>query len=326
MTLKNSLLVIIDDDLDEISALGRATQLAEGMGATIELFCCVFDPEIAAQRLFDSEDLLPAKHRRLKEQRRRLEDIARPLRSEGFDVTVDVEWDEPVYEGIVRKVMRSQPRLVLRSNRHHDGSRRGFFSNDDWNLMRHCPVPLMMTRPTVDEDDAFHVCAAIDPMHEHDKPASLDYCIVAAAEELAALLNGKLTVLHCYDPAPAIASLGEGTMMPVIADVKEITQQVRDAHWEATRSVIAGVGLDESVIAHLEGNAKTLLPPFAVDEAVDVLVMGAISRGFWQRHIIGNTAEKVLDRLPCDLLIIKPAEFATGVGAKSSHRVTEDAA
>ncbi|HSG66502.1 MAG TPA: universal stress protein [Gammaproteobacteria bacterium] len=41
----------------------------------------------------------------------------------------------------------------------------------------------------------------------------------------------------------------------------------------------------------------------------DVVVMGTVSRSNIKRLLIGNTAERVLDRLPCDLLIVKPPGF-----------------
>jgi universal stress protein E len=37
-----------------------------------------------------------------------------------------------------------------------------------------------------------------------------------------------------------------------------------------------------------------------------MLVMGAISRSAVGRLLIGSTAERVLDALPCDVLIVKP--------------------
>jgi len=39
--------------------------------------------------------------------------------------------------------------------------------------------------------------------------------------------------------------------------------------------------------------------------------MGAISRSGLKRLLIGNTAERVLEHLPCDLLIVKPARLIT---------------
>jgi hypothetical protein len=41
--------------------------------------------------------------------------------------------------------------------------------------------------------------------------------------------------------------------------------------------------------------------------------MGAISRSGIKRFFFGNTAEALLDSLTCDMLIVKPAEFAARV-------------
>jgi universal stress protein E len=41
--------------------------------------------------------------------------------------------------------------------------------------------------------------------------------------------------------------------------------------------------------------------------------MGAVSRRGLRRLFLGNTAEEVLDKLPCDLLIVKAAGFETSV-------------
>ncbi|MEO1576425.1 MAG: universal stress protein, partial [Pseudomonadota bacterium] len=49
----------------------------------------------------------------------------------------------------------------------------------------------------------------------------------------------------------------------------------------------------------------------AADHDVDLVVMGAVSRSVLRNALIGNTAEKVLDRLDADTLIIKPAAATT---------------
>ena len=46
-----------------------------------------------------------------------------------------------------------------------------------------------------------------------------------------------------------------------------------------------------------------------------ILVMGAISRSGLKGLLIGNTAERMLDRLGCDILIVKPADFRHPVSA-----------
>ena len=43
--------------------------------------------------------------------------------------------------------------------------------------------------------------------------------------------------------------------------------------------------------------------------SVDVMVMGAVSRSRLQELFVGGTAEFVLDRLPCDVLVVKPSDL-----------------
>jgi universal stress protein E len=41
--------------------------------------------------------------------------------------------------------------------------------------------------------------------------------------------------------------------------------------------------------------------------------MGAVSRSGLRKLFLGSTAEQLLDRLPCDVLVVKPAGFRTPV-------------
>jgi universal stress protein E len=39
--------------------------------------------------------------------------------------------------------------------------------------------------------------------------------------------------------------------------------------------------------------------------------MGAVSRSGVKRLVLGSTVERVLDELPCDVLVVKPRGFRT---------------
>jgi universal stress protein E len=43
------------------------------------------------------------------------------------------------------------------------------------------------------------------------------------------------------------------------------------------------------------------------------VVMGAVSRSGLRRIVIGNTAERILGDLTCDVLVVKPQRFVTRV-------------
>jgi universal stress protein E len=61
---------------------------------------------------------------------------------------------------------------------------------------------------------------------------------------------------------------------------------------------------------HLEqGAAAEVLPRMADQLNAALVVMGAVSRSRLQEVFLGSTAERVLDRIGCDVLVVKPADF-----------------
>lgn len=55
------------------------------------------------------------------------------------------------------------------------------------------------------------------------------------------------------------------------------------------------------------------LAAFATRVDAAVVVMGTVGRNRWKRLFMGSTAERTLEYLPCDLLIVKPDCFHTPV-------------
>src|SRR5690606_13975115 len=129
------ILSIIDPTTDEQPAMERAAQLAKLLGAELELFVCDYDQYLAGGRLFDSKGLEKARQSLLKNHRARLEKRAEPLRKQGISVVVDARWWRPLDHGIVRKVMDTQPMLVVKDTHYHPALRRSLLSNTDWNLI-----------------------------------------------------------------------------------------------------------------------------------------------------------------------------------------------
>ncbi len=71
-----------------------------------------------------------------------------------------------------------------------------------------------------------------------------------------------------------------------------------------------------------EGDVAKTLPRFASSVSADIVAMGAVSRSL-KGLFIGHTAERILDVLDCDVLIVKPPGFRCPVSRQSVHRVTK---
>ena len=295
---ENTILVVVDLTAGAHQpALERAAWLAKRAGGRLELFACDFDADLETDHITAVWNAQPGPRERLLLRRRsQLEELAAPLRKQGLTVTVDVVWDHPFELAIVKKAAAHDYWLVAKDTHHHNLIQRTLLTNVDWHLIRECPVPLLLVqdRKLAAEPNVF---AAVDPVNEHDKPAALDDRIFTFAADLSRVLRGHLHVVHSYS-TPLGAELP-----PAIAKVIAQEHRVAMAKFLDTHAALGGR-------RHLyEGLAHDCLQKAAEEHAADFVVMGAVARRGLKRLFIGSTAERVLDRLPCDLVIIKPLEF-----------------
>jgi universal stress protein E len=289
---ENTVLVVVDTTAGAHQpALERAAWLAKQAGARVELFACEFDPDL------DSGRVAPAVREAVLRQRRgNLEDLAAPLRQQGLAVSIDVVWDHPLDAAILKKAAAHDYWLVVKDTHHHNLAQRTLLTNVDWHLIRTCPVPLLLVKDRKLAAEP-NVLAAVDPVNEHDKPAALDERIYTFAAELARILRGHLHVVHSY-------ATPLGAELP-----PDAVKLIADEHRAAMRRFLDTHAALEGRPHLYEGAAHECLQQAAKQHAADFVVMGAVARRGLKRLFIGSTAERVLDRLPCDLVIIKPLEF-----------------
>jgi hypothetical protein len=67
----------------------------------------------------------------------------------------------------------------------------------------------------------------------------------------------------------------------------------------------------------LKGTASRVIPIAVRRERIDVLVIGMFSRRGLGGWLIGNTAEKILNRVKCSVLMVKPNGAVAWAGKPS---------
>jgi universal stress protein E len=97
--------------------------------------------------------------------------------------------------------------------------------------------------------------------------------------------------------------------MPISLPVAELTESMRKEHTAAVQQLTDAHAIPSDRVHIRQGGPRELLVTLTSELNSDVVVMGAVSRSGLKRLFLGNTAEEVLDKLPCDLLIVKPAGF-----------------
>jgi universal stress protein E len=224
------ILVVVDPTATFHPAIERAAWLARHVPARLELFIADYAPQLVDPRFQnvpagDSRTALVERHRR------RLEQLAQPLRSGGLSVDIDARFDHPLHDSIVRKAQESAADFVIKDTHYHSVLKRSIFSNTDWNLIRNCAATLWLVKPRPPGQRPCFI-AAVDPLHERDKPADLDHRIVTTAKALCEALGGQFHVFHAFDLTAAIA-ISTDAMTPIALPINELADAMRAEHTDA---------------------------------------------------------------------------------------------
>jgi universal stress protein E len=304
------ILAVLDPTTGSQPALAKAATLARRSGAALELFICDFDPALSGQPLFDSDRLRELREEFVSERLEYLEDVAEDLRATGLAVETHVHWDNPLYRGVVRRVEESLPDLVVKDTHYHSALRRTLFTNTDWSLIRTCPAPLLLAKGG-DWPDSPRIVAALDPEHLGDKPAALDHDILDWASLVAERMGGEVHAVHAFFPAALLAATTGMAGMPLAGGftVAEVVETERRRLAGSLAGLVGGHGLSGERVRLEQGSATEVLPRVTEALGAALLVMGAVSRSRLQEVFLGSTAERVLERTGCDVLVVKPPDF-----------------
>jgi universal stress protein E len=303
----NSILVIVDPTAERHTAVDKGALLAQKLGARLELYVC--DTKASRDVRFAAHAARRGGQPFVINLKAFLDDLAKPIREQGLDVTIDVECADPLHTALVNRAKRTTADLIIKETHHHTLAQRTFLTNTDWELIRASPVPLLLTKPNTWASSP-KVCAAVDPGHANDKPALLDNRIVDYAAMVAKRLGGELHLLHVYLPVAIVAAAAAGSPPLAITVSAEDLAREAEQKRELVRDLVAEYRVPQGNV-HIEvGGPAAVLPRAASDIRADIVVMGAISRSGLQRVFIGSTAEDVLEQLPCDALIVGPPDFA----------------
>lgn len=279
-----TLFVVIDPTTDSQRALKRAEQLAVDTSARLHLFCCEYQEDLSQ---FNSRK--DAKHDVLQRTRELLESLAAPLRKEGLAVTTEAYWNQDWQSSIIRAASRIGADLILKSSQYHSYLQRHLQRTSDFTLLRKATCAVLLVhddQPWVEQ----RLLAAVtldtdDP--EHDL---LNNEIITEAQRLAKSTQSQLHCVTAIDPAADLA------------DVLKLLEDDTLTSHEDKISERFGIAPER---VHIErGQADEVISHTARDLRVDAVIIGTVARKGVKAMLLGNTAEKILDRLEMDLLVV----------------------
>jgi universal stress protein E len=280
------LLAVLDRSSSDPVLLVKAARLARRFGARLELFLCDAEHAYALKHDYESSHSEAARRNYITQATDYLSGL-RATTGLQEAVQVSAACETPLYEGIVHRVLQSRPDMVIKHASGMYSLPHAAFDPNDWQLMRKCPVTLMLTRGR-----AWHTqprfAAAVD----------------ISAEETAGLARSILTT-------SAMLSGAHGCETDVLySELDDVTRDTKSARADALHRLAQQCHIDVNGVRVLAGDPEHTLPAAVSDGHYDVLTMGALTHRPGATTLIGTLTQKLVDAADCDFVLVKPDSLA----------------
>jgi len=263
--------VVIDPERLVQPAFERGEWVAARNGAILHLYCCLGEDGIAA----DDPAAAFAVERVVRWLNRLTTDASQyEIRTE-----IQVEWNSNWRERIAEAARECDSSMIIKTVSRHSGISRQLRTTSDWTLLRkaHCPVLLIdPSRPPQPKK----VLAAVK-LNPDDEFAALNERVLSVSHRVAAALDAELDAVTAY----------KGDEM----------------HFD--RQKFADLcGLRRNRVHTVEGAAHKGIAQVARELGSDILVIGCANRNVGEGgSIIGDTAQRIIDAVDTDLVVIPAA-------------------
>ena len=262
---------VIDPTTNNQRALDRARFVASGNNAHIHAYICIATPMADA-----AEDRRALQEAEIARHEAWLERLVTPLREEGREVTTEVECRDEWRDALAPAAERAGADLIIKSAYRRSALRRRLLKTSDFILLRsaNCPVLLVKTDRIGKLD---RVLAAVNIAIEDDAHRQLTDRVIDIARTVAETADAEL---HCVNAYSGSLNFVHPPDLAKRAGIERRQAHVGDAE---PAELIAQVA--EKIEAPL-------------------VVIGSVARRGVSGAVVGNTAEKILDTVPADILTI----------------------
>jgi universal stress protein E len=303
MASVDSILVIIDPTVERDFVIDRARGILEHSKASVRFFINTANTLTQHSYAYEGMDVhFLEKQRELfvEHFEKMLHDLVREFSDLGYIATSAFTEEHNLAEAILTEVREYDPDLVLKSTHQHSALRKTLITNTDWRLIRKCRKPLLLVKPRPWYENG-SIVASVDPLHAKAAQTQLDHSLIDTAVSIADEFDQTARVFHCYFPFV-------GTLFPTAAETSDQMDELKVRHETKLNELLASHDIAPENVELARGDLIPALVNFLEKCDANILVIGALSRNILERAIVGNTAEKILDDCPCDVLIIKSQE------------------
>lgn len=300
-----NILVTVDLVQQTHPELERAQQIARYSGGTVHIVDVLRDLNMAARFLAPQWQ---ASHEELAQEKvAALEKLAQASRQQGIETTSTLLRGN-FSQQMLEVVQSRRIDLIVRPAKGTNSSEEGYLGSTSSELLRRAPCAIWLTQGE-HSDECKHILAAVDATPDDEAHTVLNRQILQRSLDLVEREGCDLQVVYVWDVYGAELLRDR---LPE-SDFEEMLQRNRVAHEESYERVVSEFHLHtrDNNVHMLRGEATTVIPDFCRKREIDLMVCGTVSRVGITGMMIGNTANRMLKRIPCSILALKPEMPAT---------------
>lgn len=272
MSKLKKIFAIIDPTSDNRRLLKRAERTAKVRDAKILAYCCIYSN-------IPSRDPAALKQAEIERHELWMDKLIAPLRERGVDIEYKIDWDPDWRDKLGEAANASGCDLILKSSYSKRAPGR-IRKSADWRLLRTANAPIFLLKREESLETA-RLLAAIkshEPSHKHRK---LNQEIIELANEIISPYDhGQLHAVNAY---------------------KDWDDFINPA------DLAKYVGTDRRNAHSVVGSAEDAIKETAHKIDAEAVVIGTVARDGIAGRVFGNTVERVLDQIDCDIITIVKA-------------------
>ncbi len=289
------ILAVADQEDARQPAVRAALELLSAAPGQLQVAGFVYEHAAAEPGVLSASAAATLRRALLAAKRRWLKQCVGALLPEGTRARIEAVWTADLVDWVVEAVRREDIDLVVKAGRRSESL---FHTPSDWQLLRRCPAPVLITGPKP-RAKLCRILATVDAGSADPIQLGLDRKVLGAAAGLAAALGARVHAAYVVPVSTIARDLD-------LIDVAALQRRTRARLGAPLAALAAEYGIPAERVIIEAGPPERLLPRIAARLKADLVVMGTVGRSGARGKLLGNTAEQVLQRLHTNLLALRP--------------------
>ncbi|MDP5213137.1 universal stress protein [Pseudoalteromonas tunicata] len=287
------ILVIIDHIKYCAPALKQAGILAKHFNQNIELICFTYEHSAHIPLELSPSQLEQVKQARLGQTANELAEQLLVVNHE-TQIEQSILWHKYPSQWLSDDCDFSKYSMVIKT-RHIDNQQQ--FSQLDWQLIRTSPLPVYLAADQTWRNNK-NVFGSLDLASKKASKVALNQAVIESCISFAQMNQASAKFGYAVSISPLLRDLGF-----VYVDEKQMN--ALDNIPSDQQAILKQYQIINDV-AVKAGPAEKVIPSLAADMNAGLVVIGSVGRKGLKGKLLGNTAEKILNLLKTDLLILTP--------------------